>query len=401
MKKVIFIAPVLTQSGYGVHSRQVLQYLFNLLDNGANFDLDIWPIRCGNTQFLLDKSDPFIRRIYKHTKRKHLEYDVSIQIQMPSPKEWNPSIAKVNIGITAGVETNICNPEWLNTINSMTQVIVPSEYTKQTFLNTAERFKVQLKNNISVIKEFVSETYYKTETLYDPLKDIDTKFNILVFGQITGLDRETDRKNLFLSLQTLYAGFHNMDDVGIIVKTNMGRETPLDRVQVQSVLAQIKEAVCDFTGGQGRQPKLYCLHGMMNEEELLSVYRSTKLKALYTTTRGEAVGLPIVEAAAAGLPIIAPSIGGHREYLAQKKWLPLKSNWSKIPAKKVDKEVFIEDASWIEVDPREAVNTLNRFYSNNEKPKDWAEEQAKQLKNKLSKQNIFKDYDKILKNYLI
>ena len=128
-KKVLLVAPVLTQSGYGVHARQVVKYLFNLIDQGADFSLDIWPIACGSSQWYLNKSEPLIKRIYENITRKHMEYDVSIQVQMPDPKEWNPGIAPINIGITAGIEADICSREWLQTINSMTEVIVPSNYS--------------------------------------------------------------------------------------------------------------------------------------------------------------------------------------------------------------------------------------------------------------------------------
>lgn len=400
-KKVLLVAPVLTKSGYGVHSRQVAQYLFHLLDQGADFQLDINPINCGTSPYYLNKSDPLIDRIYKHAQRNNFEYDVSIQIQMPSPREWNPNIAKTNIGITAGVETDICHPQWLSTINAMTHVIVPSNYTKSTFTKSSDLYKMPLTTPVSVVKEFVSDVYYNPATGRDVLESIKTDFNIFVFGQITGLDRETDRKNLFLSLQTLFAAYHNNPNVGIIVKANLGRETDLDQSHVKTILGQIKEATCDFTSGQKAQPKLYCLHGVMSEEELNNVYRSPKVKALYTTTRGEAVGLPIVEAAAAELPVIAPSLGGHTEYLEDGKWLKIPSKYENLPEKKIDAEVFAKGASWIETNPQEAIVTLRKFYEKNSKPKEWAKSQSQSIQKKLAKTVIFSEYDKVLKQYLV
>lgn len=400
-KKVILIAPVLTQSGYGVHSRQVAQYLFKLMDEGADFTLDIWPISCGQSPYYLNKSNPLIARIYKHSERKNLEYDVSIQIQMPSPKEWNPNIAKVNIGITAGVETDLCNLDWIKTINAMTHVIMPSEYSKSTFVKSAEKYNYQLTTPISVVREFVSESYFEKSQEEDIFKDIKTSFNFFIFGQITGLDKDTDRKNLFLAIQTLFAAFHNNNDVGIIVKSNVGRETDIDNFHVSTILSQIKESTCDFTNGQGVQPKLYNLHGAMSEAELRRVYQSPKVKALYTTTRGEAVGLPIVEAAASGLPIIAPDKGGHTEYLEAKKWISLKSEYAPIAQSKIDNDIFVNGARWIDVEPREAVATLQKFYKNNVKPKEWAKSQSEIIKKKFSAEEVFKQYDDVLKQYLV
>ncbi len=400
-KKILMIAPVLTQSGYGAHSRQVVQYLFNLIDQGVDIELDINPIGCGQTQFLINKSDPFVARIYKNCVRRNMSYDVTIQIQMPSPKEWNPNIAPVNIGITAGIETDICSQPWLHTINRMTHVIVPSNYTSNAFQKASITFNIPLTTPVSVVKEYISDEFYKEAGGEDPLADIKTKFNLLVFGQLTGLDRDTDRKNLFAAVQTFYAAFHNRTDCGIIVKTNCGRETELDKKVVSLVLSQIKEAVCDMTNGQGKQPEIYCLHGFMNEEELRKIYQSPKVNALFSCTRGEAVGLPLVEATAAGLPVIVTDKGGHTEYLSPNKWIGLPSKLVDVPQKKHDEEIFIAGSKWFEVEPQETIQALQKFEKNQSKPREWAKSERQVIKNKLSKEAIFAEYDKVLKPYLV
>lgn len=399
--KILLMAPVLTQSGYGEHSRQVVRYLFDLIDGGANIALDIWPIGCGPTQNYVNTSNPLIKRIYENCKRREFEYDVSIQIQMPTPKEWNPALAKKNIGITAGIETDLCNPTWLDTINRMSHVIVPSEYSKATFTKSSERFMKEITTPISVVHEFVNEEYFKKDVLIDPLAALPTNFNFLVFGQITGNDKDKDRKNLFTTIQAIYAAFRNEGSIGVVVKANLGRETELDKHYVKEVLGQVKESVCDYTRGQGNQPQLYCLHGMMNQQELRAIYQSKKIKALLTTTRGEAVGLPIVEAAACGLPVIATDKGGHTEYLADKKWIGLPSTLTAIPQSKVDNELFVQDAKWFEVNLEETLHSLVRFQKNNVKPREWAKEQAAFIEEKFSFEAIRKEFDQVLKPLLL
>ena len=45
-------------------------------------------------------------------------------------------LQKTNIGVSAVVETDRCNPEWIKSMNAMDAVIVPSEHVKNIILNT-------------------------------------------------------------------------------------------------------------------------------------------------------------------------------------------------------------------------------------------------------------------------
>ena len=45
------------------------------------------------------------------------KFDVTFQVQLPD--EWNTSLGKKNIGITAAVETDVCNPKWLENCKSI------------------------------------------------------------------------------------------------------------------------------------------------------------------------------------------------------------------------------------------------------------------------------------------
>jgi hypothetical protein len=45
-------------------------------------------------------------------------------------------MGKYNIGFTAGIETTICSPEWIEGINRMNLTIVSSNHSKQVFENS-------------------------------------------------------------------------------------------------------------------------------------------------------------------------------------------------------------------------------------------------------------------------
>ena len=134
MRKVVLRAPVLTQSGYGVHSRQVARWLIGLAETNQ-INLTIQCVPWGDTTWFTngDALEGLINKIFKYSGGEVQDADVSFQVILPN--EWQ-NIAKYNVGITAGIETDRCHPSWINAVNSMHAVVVPSEHAKKCFTNT-------------------------------------------------------------------------------------------------------------------------------------------------------------------------------------------------------------------------------------------------------------------------
>ena len=66
----------------------------------------------------------------------------------------------------------------------------------------------------------------------------------------------------------------------------------------------------------------------MDESEISALYRHDIVKALVAPTRGEGWGLPILDAAVCGLPVIATKWSGHLDFMKQVKFLDLDYNLS-------------------------------------------------------------------------
>ena len=58
--------------------------------------------------------------------------DVYVDIRIPNEFQ---TYGKVNIGITAGIETTAVSNNWIEGCNKMDLVIVPSEHSKNGFIN--------------------------------------------------------------------------------------------------------------------------------------------------------------------------------------------------------------------------------------------------------------------------
>ena len=83
MKKVVLRGPALTQSGYGVHCRQVARWLLQRPD----VDLKVIAMPWGTTPWILngDSHNGLIGEIMKRTvKEENSMADISFQLQLPN-----------------------------------------------------------------------------------------------------------------------------------------------------------------------------------------------------------------------------------------------------------------------------------------------------------------------------
>ena len=392
-KTVLLRAPSLSLSGYGVHARQIARWLFDNADK-HNLDISAELLNWGQTPWITDMlaHDGLAGEIMQASSNLKPFYDITIQLQLPN--EWNPMAGKYNIGMTAGIETDRCQPAWIDCINKMNLVIVPSEFTKACFVNTANLTGKKLITDILVAPESFPDAILE-ETLPElPLK-LTTDFNLLVFGQLTGNNPENDRKNIFYTFKWLSEVFAGNPDIGIIFKTNAGRLTKLDRAVVRNLFQRLlAETNVNPVG-----PKFYLLHGDMEEKEIASLYRHPKVKGFVTLTHGEGFGLPILEAAASGLPVIATDWSAHTEFLNQGRFIKLATTVAPIHDSRVD-NLFVKDAKWAYPNEMDVKMRLTKFYMNPVMPKQWAMELKEKIQKNYSYSAISKHYDNIFERVL-
>ena len=343
MTHVHIKGPLLSISGYGVHARQVARWAFSK-DFHVTVDITPW----GKTPWYTDREEcgGLINQIMEASRPITSKPDYSFQIMLPN--EWQPTLAHKNFGMSAVVETDICSKEWVKACQRMDHVIVPSEFAKRCLVNSGLKSK-----RVSVIPESFIDT-----CVDEPIElnlEFETSNNYLMLGQMSG-DWETDRKNTAQTIALFCNHFQNRPDVGLIVKTNSGGNSTVDRAISRNRLKSIVEQV-----RTGNYPKVYFLHGYLKDEEVSSLYKHPKVKGLISLTHGEGFGLPLLEAAACGLPVCATNWSAHTEFLNLGNWKKLKGRIETIPAKKIDQNIFVEGAKWANVDIGEARKSLTEF----------------------------------------
>ena len=302
-KKILVKGPVLTQSGYGEHCRFLLR---SLRQHEDLFDIYLVAINWGKTNWLFEDNeerqwfDTLIKKTIEYQANKRGGFDVSIQVSIPN--EWE-KIAPVNIGVTAGIETTLIAPVWIEKGNLMDKIIVPSNHSRDIYVNTAYNVKDQAGN--------IKENYRCTtpvEVVHYPVKKLDkTKiglelehnYNFLAVAQWG------PRKNLQKTIKWFIEEFKD-EEVGLVVKTSLMKNCIFDRIHMTN---EIKKIV-NSTNTPDRKCKIYLLHGFMKEEEINALYTHPKIKALVSLTHGEGFGLPLFEAAYNGLPVVVTNWSG-------------------------------------------------------------------------------------------
>jgi glycosyltransferase involved in cell wall biosynthesis len=142
------------------------------------------------------------------------------------------------------------------------------------------------------------------------------------------------------------------------------------------------------------------LHGALEQEEVQSVYQNPKIKALVAATRGEGYGLPLLEASAASLPVIATGWSGHLDFLKKGKFVSLDYDLEPIPQARVDGQIFIPGSRWACVKEKDFKLKLRKFYKSPNKPKEWAENLSKTIHDNFSQTSINNLYSQSLNGLL-
>lgn len=386
--KVLLRGPLLTNSGYGVHSRQV----FEALESMPGIEVFCQCTGWGRCQWLVnpDGLGGLIGKIMSRSSPiENMTFDMSVQVQLPD--EWDVSLAKKNIGITAAVETTKCNPQWIEKCNLMDKIIVPSEFTKNVLKRSGIVYKT-----IEVIPEWFNQSLLSKSACdkihyNDKRYQFDTDFNFLLMGLITGVEPELDRKNMLASIKWLIEEFKDEEDVGIVLKTSFGKSSILDK---NMTLSFIKEVVADTR--PGLNPKIHVLHGTMSKEEIAALYCSKGIKGYVSATRGEGYGLPLVDAAAAGIPIVVTGWSGHLEFLEKDLIHEVDYSMVNIPNKKVDGRIFVKNTRWAEPLEGSFKKQARSLYENYKESKQNAKILQKKILTNYNKKEITKKYQKIL-----
>ena len=304
MKKKIFVrAPVLTATGYGEQARFALRALRSREDL---FDIYVQPIPWGKSGWKWEDNeerewlDARIAETQILLQQKQLLPDISLQITIPNEFQ---KLCPINIGFTAGIETDRVSPVWLQKGNEMDKILVVSEHAKSTYEGTVVILNDGAHYRLNTPVEVVHETTLKADSedieVFTPRHD----FNFLAVSQFG------PRKNFNNTIKWFVEKFHDKE-VGLIVKTSMRGSSRIDLLHTEKLLEGVLSHFPD------RKCSVSLLHGDLSDGQMRALYEHDKVKCLVNIAHGEGFGLPLFEAARCALPIVTIPWSGQMDFLS-------------------------------------------------------------------------------------
>jgi len=375
-KTIAFAGPVKTRSGYGARSRDICTVLIN-----AGYNLRIVPIGWGTTPTdALDPTIPSHKAIIDHITYEPLRDKPDVFIHCTIPVEFQTA-GKFNIGLTAGIETDNCKPEWIEGCNRMDLVLTSSNHAKKVFseIQYQKRDKktdqeigtLKLTTPCEVLFEGVDiVTYKKTpvkeleQGITEHLNSIPEKYCYLFVGHWLQGELGHDRKDVGMMLHTFLNTFKNSKKgsrPAIILKTGMAGFSVVERDAIKQKINQVQDLIKQ-NGFNDELPSVYYINGDLTDAEMNSLYNHPKVKTMISFTKGEGFGRPLLEFTTTGKPIIAPNWSGQVDFLNPEYCTLLPGQLAKVHPSAVNQWIIAE-SKWFTVNYNFASHVLHNTFS--------------------------------------
>ena len=373
---VLMIAPFNTRSGYGDHARSLY---YSIMDR-EDLDIKCIDVKWGNTprNHLRPEVPRHKKLLDTFVRQEQIQGQPDVLIDIRIPNEFATG-GKVNIGITAGVETDVVSPEFLDGMNRMNFNIVTSRFTADTFnrctydkmqdLPNGQKQKAgEVKNEkpISVLFEGVDTDIYCPKQKHELEKDVYDELNELIkedfaylhVGQWGQQGFGEDRKNIGVLIKSFLKAFANIPNPpALVLKTNGANFSLLDRYGIKKKIQEVKDM---FTGVD--LPNIYLIHGDFTIEEMSTLYNHPKIGAFITCTHGEGFGRPMLEASCCDLPVIAPKWSGHLDFLTDSESMLIDGFLKPVPKSVLWKPIIVEPSKWFDVNEADVVRKIRTFH---------------------------------------
>jgi glycosyltransferase involved in cell wall biosynthesis len=400
----IVSSPVDTFSGYGARSRDFIKSLIKA--KGDEWDIKLLSQRWGSTPFGFLDSEIEEEADLKSRIIPQLQAHPDVWFQITVPNEFQKVGKHLNIGVTAGIETTICDASWIEGCNRMDLVLASSEHSKTVFENSKFEQKdkntnktvsiIELKTPVEVLFEGVDLNKYFKQTppqtdLVQQVSKIKEDFAFLFVGHWLQGEFGEDRKNVGYMIKAFLEVFKGKTNPpALLLKTNSATTSIMDRNSILDKIEAVRKTV------KGRMPNVYLLHGDLEDEDMNDLYNHPKVKAMVSFTKGEGFGRPLLEFSVVEKPVIASGWSGHIDFLDKEAAIIVGGELKPIHASAVVPNMLIADSQWFAPNDSQVGFALKEVYENYKKYVPLAKKQANISKTKFSLDKMTESLSNIL-----
>jgi len=379
---LVLYSPINVFSGYSSRGRELAHSLVKLKE--PEFDVRFIACNWGACPHgALDASNPqdkiLLDRILPNGQ---LPYHPSVWIMHTVPSEMQRVGSVYNILVTAGMESTICLPEWVEGCNRADLVIVSSEHAKTVFEQSTFQKKddrtgqplelTKLSKPIKVLFEGLNTDVYKKTTGTFNLDQVEESFAFLLVGHWLQGEMNADRKGISTAIKIFLEAFKNKKNApALIMKVSGGAPSIIDREDLLDKIDAIKRTVKATT-----LPSIYLIHGELTDTEMNDLYAHPKIKSMILFTKGEGFGRPLLEFSVHAKPIITSKWSGHLDFLTPEFNLLIPGTLEKIHPSAIVKNIFHPDSQWFSVNASDAAHAMRDVFEHYDKYLEPAKRQA-------------------------
>ena len=402
---IVVSCPIDTYSGYGARGRDFVKALINL----NKYDVKILAQRWGETRwgYLKDHNDTVFTPLI--VNRLTQQPDIWVQISIPNEFQ---KVGKYNIGVTAGIETTLCDPSWIRGANNMDLILVSSNHALES-LNRSKfdikdektgqiKEKLDLKTKVEVLFEGADLTKYFPETkvesqekelldIKNTLDSIPESFCFMTTGHWMQGNFGEDRKNIGFTIKSFLETFKNKNNPpALVMKSHCMTTSIMDRDRMLEKIDAIRKSV------KGKLPNIYLLHGEVSDKGMNVLYNHPKVKAFISLPKGEGFGRPFLEFSLVNKPIIASSWSGQTDFLDRKFVRFVKGDLKNVDKSAAVKNILLTEAQWFSPDPIDVGKAYKEVYKDYKKWTVNAKRQGHKSRTEFSYEAMVSKLDKIL-----
>ena len=367
---LLFRGPVKTRSGYGSHSRDLLESLYQM----DLFDIKIDSCMWGTTPLTALEHDNTFHKWIDSNIITNLNSTPDVYVQVTVPNEFQ-KIGKFNIGITAGIETTVAPKDWIDGCNRMDLVIATSTFSKDVLLqtvynenekNTGKLIKqYKITTPIEVLFEGVDKSIFNNDSSEFKL-DIEEDFAYLFVGHWLKGDLGQDRKDVGMLIRCFVESFKNEEvKPALVLKTSSASFSIKER-------ENFRKKIQDIVGKIENPPSIYLLFGELTNKEMNELYNHPKIKSMISITKGEGFGRPLLEFSMSGKPIIASNWSGHKDFLPMDKAIMVGGSLTEVHDSAVD-TFIIKGSKWFTANYNEVAEVMKLVIRDYDKFKEKSE----------------------------
>lgn len=282
--EVLWQSPLFNSSGYAEEQNQFLDALrpYPLL------------IKLFATDMVPSVDDyPADMKLYLLALQKQQIKSPVIHYQAAPAEFFSFPMAPISIGRTM-FETDSLPKNWVEMLNEMTEIWVPSKFNQETFASAGVNLE-----RIKIIPEPLDENKYNPINMFPyPLKGLPSFKFLSVFDW-------SARKGWELLIRAYFEEFSEDEDVSLILKVSKINEPNTNPY------SKIKDLTKKL--GLKKLPHIHIIQETLSQEDMIRLYAAADCFVL--PSRGEGWGRPYMEAMAMELPTIGTRWSGQLAFM--------------------------------------------------------------------------------------